>query len=70
MKAAVHRGTLYVCTNLDCGRTAEFSSSPMAQTTPHRCVCGSLMKKPYSEPSLRALSKEEAEARLREAQRT
>ena len=67
MKATVHQGSLYVCTNLDCGRTAEFSPSPMTSAAPRRCVCGALMKKPYSNPVLRVLSEEEAEACLREA---
>jgi hypothetical protein len=67
MKSTMHHGSLYVCTNLDCGRTAEFSPSPTLSSGPRRCICGSLMKKPYSKPSFRTLSKEEAETRLTEA---
>jgi len=67
MKSTMHHGSLYVCTNLGCGRTAEFSASPTLFSGPCRCICGSLMKKPYSKPSLRTLSKEEAEARLKDA---
>ncbi len=65
MKATVHQGFLYVCTNLDCGRTAEFSPTSMVASVPHRCLCGSPMKRPYSTPSICVLSKEEACARLR-----
>ncbi len=67
MKATVHQLSLYICTNLACRRTAEFNSSAMTPATPHRCVCGSLMKKPHSRPFFRVLSKEQAEDRLREA---
>lgn len=67
MKSTLHPGTVYVCTNLDCGRTAEFTASPTFPSPPRRCVCGSVMKRPYSKPSLRVLSKRETEARLKEA---
>jgi hypothetical protein len=68
MKAtAVHQGTLYVCTDLDCGRTAEFGPASMRPPAPHRCLCGSLMKRPYSTPSIRILSKDEASELLGEA---
>jgi hypothetical protein len=70
MKATVHQVSLYICTNLACRRTAEFSSYAMTPATPHRCVCGSLMKKPYSKPSLRVLSKEEAQELSRETDRS
>lgn len=67
MKSTLHPGTVYVCTNPQCGRCAEFTASPTLPSPPHRCVCGSVMKKPYSRPSLRVLPKLEAEARLKEA---
>lgn len=70
MKATVHQVFLYICTNLACRRTAEFGSYTMPPATPHRCVCGSQMKKSYSKPSFQLLSKEEAEERIREPDRT
>ena len=68
MKATtLHPGCMYVCTNLNCKRTAEFISSPSDLPRTHRCLCGSPMKRAYSSPELRFLSKEEAYKRLSEA---
>jgi len=62
MKATPHRGSFYICTNLNCGCTSEFTPLLTIPTAGRRCVCGSGMKKPYATPSMRVLSKYEAEA--------
>lgn len=53
----------FVCQSSFCRREIEIEPSmghKPSQTTNPRCICGSMMKKVYSKPVLRELSKAEA----------